>query len=134
MLLIETFLKEVEGKGIGLFTKNDLFEGQIIYEDCDIFSKTFTEELFNSLSINHQNFIKIYGCYVEKKKVWYLDTDNGRFMNHSENPNVSYDWGTYLEGGKGTMVALKNIPAGTELCSNYRLHSDQYKDTLLTFK
>ncbi len=131
MLLIQTYLKEVAGKGIGLFTKNDLFEGQVIYEDCDIFSKTFTEEKFNSLSKNHQEFIKFYGCYISKKKVWYLDTDNGRFMNHSENPNVSYDWGTYLEGGKGTMIALKDINADTELCSNYRLHSDQFKDTLL---
>lgn len=131
MLLIETYLKEVEGKGIGLFTKNALKEGQIIYEDCDIFSKTFTEKMFQKLSKNHQNFIRHYGCYISKKKVWYLDTDNGRFMNHSENPNVSYDWGTYLERGKGTMVALKDINEGTELCSNYRLHSDQFKNTLL---
>lgn len=131
MLLIETYISPVEGKGLGLFTKKDLFDGQVIYEDCDIFSKTFSEQDFNSLSENHKAFIRFYGCYVIAKKVWYLDTDNGRFMNHSETPNVSYDWGTYLEGGKGTMVALKNISAGTELCSNYRLHSDQFKDTLL---
>ncbi len=131
MLLIETYIKEVTGKGLGLFTKKDLFEDQIIYEDCDIFSKKFTEEQFNSLSKNHQEFIKFYGCYVSKLNIWYLDTDNGRFMNHSETPNVSYDWGTFIEGGKGTMVALKDIKAGTELCSNYRLHSDQFKETLL---
>lgn len=134
MLLIETFLKEVPGMGIGLFTKNDLKENEIIYEDCDIFSKTFTEDKFNSLSKQHRDFIRFYGCYVSAKNVWYLDTDNGRFMNHSENPNVSYDWGTYLEGGKGTMIALKDIKAGTELVSNYRLHSDQFKNTLLTFE
>lgn len=134
MLLIETFLKELPEKGISLFTKNDLFEGQVIYEDCDIFSKKFTEEQFNSLSANHQKFIRIYGCWISEHKAWYLDTDNGRFMNHSETPNVTYDWGDYLQGGKGTMITLKNIPAGTELVSNYRLHSDQFKDTLLTFK
>lgn len=55
-------------------------------------------------------------------------------MNNSETPNVTYDWGDYIEGGKGTMITLKAIPAGTELVSNYRTHSDQFKDTLLSFK
>lgn len=130
-MLIETYIKEVPGKGLGLFTKHDLQNGQIIYEDCDLFSKTFTLEMFNSLNTSQKKFIKTYGCYVEEKQWWYLDTDDGRFINHSETPNISYDWGTYLQGGKGAMKALTNIPAGTELCSNYRLHSDQFKDTLL---
>ena len=130
-MLIETFLKEIDKKGISLFTKYPLKEGQVIYEDCDIFSKKFTDSEFDKLSANHKEFIRIYGCYIKAHKTWYLDTDNGRFMNHSETPNVTYDWGTYLEGGKGTMIALKDIPTGTELCSNYRLHSDQFKDTLL---
>lgn len=128
MLLIETFLKEVPGKGISLFTSKDIKKGEVIYEDCMLFSHCYANALLPEMPKFQQDFIRKYACYVKPHGMWYLDTDNGRFFNHSNNPNTQYDWGTYLDGGKGTMIAQEDIPADTELTSDYRTHSDQYKD------
>ncbi|MFN3146760.1 MAG: SET domain-containing protein-lysine N-methyltransferase, partial [Paracoccaceae bacterium] len=41
-----------------------------------------------------------------------LDADEGRFMNHSDTPNLDFS-------GKDFGYALWDIPAGTELTCNY---------------
>ena len=56
--------------------------------------------------------MKKYGYFHEKSERWHVAYDNIRYLNHSENPNVTQDEDM-------NMTALCDISAGSELTQNY---------------
>jgi SET domain-containing protein len=54
--------------------------------------------------------------------LWVLCGDNGRHFNHSDNPNT-----LSLGIAFSDDVAATDIPAGTELTSDYRTICDTFK-------
>jgi SET domain-containing protein len=58
-----------------------------------------------------KEFLAMYSS-EDEPGAWVLCTDNARFMNHSDDPNIS---ASTDEG-----VALRDILAGEEITCNYR--------------
>lgn len=111
MTVVETYLKETEYKGIGLFAGKFLPKGTIWWKDTPNFDKIITIEEYNSLLDLQKEFWKKY-MFVKKDGTMYMCVDNARFINHSDNPNTG-------NIGEDCLV-LKDIQKGEELTCDYR--------------
>ncbi len=109
MLIIKTKLKEVAEKGIGLIADQEIKKGQSVWVfnpiiDIKIYKKDIpnqAKEFFNTYGVdNGEDYI-------------YLNTDNARFINHSENPN------TKSLGPFKNNIAIRDIHIGEEITINY---------------
>jgi hypothetical protein len=113
MMTIETVVKEADGKGLGLFAVSPIKKGDIVWQYDEDFCKTFTQEQVEKMAAVQKAFVEKYAYVVPGNEgVWELDLDNGRFMNHSDEPNTAYD------EQKGW--AKCNISAGEEITCDYR--------------
>ena len=66
-----------------------------------------------------RRFMTVYSTYHEKSGLWVLCGDNGRHFNHSDDPNT-----ISLGVAFGDDVAAVDLPAGTELTTDYNLICD----------
>lgn len=121
-MTINTVLREIKGKGIGLITDEMIKAGDIIYKDDPEFDKIIPAAQVLKMSPALQNFMSTYASFNKKTDSYYLCCDNARFFNHSENPNTKYN------KDNGTVTALRDIAKGEELLSDYREFDDFSKD------
>lgn len=125
MLVVETYLAESSGKGLGIFSKHNLSKGTVIWkfrENLDI--KVHKDELLN-LSDVEKNFIEKY--FWTEGNYYYSCCDHAMFQNHSFDPNC-----TNLD--ENTVVTIKDVKAGEELTANYKSFDDsfdEYKNKLI---
>ena len=98
---------------MGLFTAEFIPEGTRIYEFNPLIDMTFDEEYYNDeIEKFHpvlRDFLYMYTWYDEMNNRFIFEADNGKFANHSSNPNLSD------EG-----VALRDIQEGEELLFDYK--------------
>jgi len=109
MLKVKTKLGISAIAGIGLFADEFIPAGTIIWEYTAGMDKTFPD-------IYHEDpleraFLEVY-CY-RYDGMYILCIDNGRFINHSDDPN------TDDKNGRVTM-ARRDIQPGEEITSDYR--------------
>lgn len=120
-LLIKYHLKEIEGKGIGLFTSEPIKKNTIIYKDDPLLERIYTDEEVKKANKYTQNFIYKYACFSDEDQKWYLAVDNERFINHSDDPNTLY------VRKLGKTMTIKNIKQDEELTIDYRSCCDKCK-------
>ena len=112
MLTVATYVatSTIPGAGLGLFAKEDIKAGTIIWRyDPDLDLVLY--ELPSEPVI--RDFVLKYGYVpLDGEHRWVLCIDDGRFMNHSNMPNT-YDTAEHT-------IAARDLPAGTELTSDYR--------------
>jgi uncharacterized protein len=125
MLQIETELKAVERKGIGLFTKEYLPIGKVWHVDETEFDKVYTREFIEQKGL--LKYFYHYATWDKETDTFYLCSDNARFVNHSEEPNTFYD------KEKGHCIAIKPIQKGEEITCDYRNICDDSKYNGLDF-
>jgi SET domain-containing protein len=131
MLTIKTTLKEVPGMGIGLFADEDLTKEQIWWEWDPSIDLMIQSEEFKSLSKLAQAFVEKY-TVKDKFGNYWLDSDNGKFVNHSNLPNsTGID---YIDGISMKVKTIKPVLKGEELTMNYREFTHDYPDGKLTFE
>ncbi len=116
MLQVKTYLAPSKINGLGLHATEDIPKGTIIWT------------LSGSDTILNQNQVdclfKIEKAFIDKyaykhNSLYYLCTDDARFMNHSSTPNTD---DTTTE----STVALKDILAGEEITCNYASFDDEF--------
>ena len=112
MLIIDTYLDKTENKGIGLFTTSMLRKGQVISLNEEVFTKVITVQDYLELVTTQREFFDTYAIFRDNDIS--LDLDNLRFMNHSDNPNVSFDRPDDIG------YTLKDIMPDEELTCDYR--------------
>lgn len=113
MMTIETEVREAAGKGLGLFTVHLVKKGDVVWEYDEHFCKTFTQEQVDKMGPVQRSFLQTYAYVVPGNEgLWELDLDNGRFMNHSDDPNTDYN------DQKGW--ATRDIQAGEEITCDYK--------------
>ena len=109
MLVVDTYLKEIKGKGIGLVSNEFIKKGQVVW--------TFNPIV--DIKINEKDIPKIAKKFFDKYAVdngnnkLYLNTDNARFINHSKNPNLK-SLGIFKDN-----ITLRDIFFGEELTIDY---------------
>lgn len=114
MLLVNTYIAASSIEGVGVFAARPIAAGEIIWRPDPDFDMLVSMEKYASAPSHLRELLDRY-AYPSPVKPGYLvyETDNGRFMNHSEMPNTDFS-----RLGEGT--ALRDIAAGEEITCDYR--------------
>lgn len=119
MLLFETELRPSAIHGIGVFLLEPVAAGTIVWRFDSRIDRIYGEDELPALPAAMQRFLRIYSTFHAGLRLWVLCGDNGRHFNHSATPN------TISRGiALGDDVAACDLPAGTELTSDYRTICD----------
>ena len=119
MLLVDTELRESEIHGIGVFLTEPVNAGQTIWRFDSRIDRVFSGAELTEMPERLQQFIRTYSTLHAELDLWVLCGDNGRHFNHSDTPNTRS-----LGIAFGEDVAVADLPAGTELTSDYRTICD----------
>ncbi len=112
MLCIKTKLMVSKISGIGLFADEYIKKGTLIWKFEPSIDLLFTTEEVNKFP---ESFIKQFHNYAfldKRHQKYMLCGDDGRFFNHSGNPNCD-------DESFNITTALRDIPKGEELTVNY---------------
>lgn len=113
MLLVPTYVAPSPIEGVGLFAADDVPAGTRIWRFDPLFDRVMTPSAIAALDPVQQDYVERYGySYQADRSLTVLESDNGRFMNHSDMPNTDFK---SADAG----YALVDIPAGSELLCNY---------------
>ena len=125
MFTIEVYIKESEGKGLGVFSKNFIPKGTTIWQFVEGFDiKIHMSELIKLNNIQ-KKFVDKY--FWREKDYYYSSCDHSIFQNHKSNSNSIPD-------KNGDMVAKCDINIDEEILVNYNdfdLDFDLYKNELI---
>lgn len=119
MLIVETELRQSPIHGIGVFLLEPVSAGQLIWRFDSRIDRVFSEEEIASMPLRLQQFLRTYSTFEERSQLWVLCGDNGRHFNHSDLPNTRS-----LGIAFGDDIAASDLPAGTELTTDYRTICD----------
>lgn len=122
MMLVGTELAPSKIHGTGVFLTEPVERGQVIWRFDSRIDRTYSEAEIASLPTHMQAFLRIYSTWHEPTGLWVLCGDNGRHFNHCAAPN------TISRGiAFGEDVAAFDLPAGTELTSDYATICDHVR-------
>lgn len=112
MLTIRTYLDKSPIEGVGVFTRELVKKGTLVWGDHPLIDFELSREQVESLPDAARDFVESVAVpYPIGADNFWLSLDNGNYMNHSETPNVD------AHG-----YAVMDIPEGTELtCDYYKL-------------
>jgi uncharacterized protein len=119
MLMVETELRPSAIHGIGPFLLEPVRAGQLIWRFDSRIDRVFSDAEVGEMPEALQRFLRTYSTLHDGLKMWVLCGDNGRHFNHSVTPNTRS-----LGIAFGDDVAAQDLPAGTELTSDYRTICD----------
>lgn len=113
-------VKDSGVKGKGLFAKNPIPKGTVVFFECLQCSRIPRDD-FESIPTKEKSYIFKYG-YRKADGSYLLPCDEIIYLNHSCSANI-------LDSGKGFDIVVKNIARGEEGTYDYRsfLHdSDEF--------
>ena len=119
MMMVRTELRPSAIHGIGVFVTEHVKAGQLIWRFDSRIDRVFSDRELQSLPDIMQEFLRTYSTLHADLRLWVLCGDNGRHFNHSDSPNTRS-----LGIAFGDDVAAEDLPAGTELTSDYRTICD----------
>lgn len=113
MLTVRCFLAPSAIEGLGVFTSNHISHGEIIWRFDPEFDQIFSTDYVKRQPAHVREFLDRYTyAHPSDPRLVVLDSDEGRFMNHSQRPNTDF---SAPEIG----VAIRDICAGEELTCDY---------------
>ena len=124
MLLVETYLSESSGKGLGLFAKKFIPKDTIIWQFIESLDVKIHKDKYELLNDIPKKFIDTY--FWKEGDYLYSSCDHSIFQNHSDNPNC-------VELDEDKTVAARDIQPNEEILVSYEDFDDDfesYKDLL----
>jgi SET domain-containing protein len=118
MLEVETYLRTSPINGIGLFSKNAIPKGTIIWRFREGFDTVLNKKEFDRLPKYAKQTIIHYMFYSNDLEGYVIMPDDARFFNHSTTPNtktVTDDSG-HIEP---MTLASRDILTDEEITSDY---------------
>ena len=125
MFLIETYIKESDGKGFGTFAKEFIPKGTIIWRFMHGFDIKVHTDKINELNDIQKDFIDKY--FWKEGDYYYSSCDHSIFQNHSYEPNS-------IPHGPDEMIASMDIQKDEEIVVSYNQFDDEfnlYKNNLI---
>jgi hypothetical protein len=119
MMMVDTVLGPSSIHGIGVFLSEPVQAGQLIWRFDSRIDRAFSEQELGDMPPLLRSFLRTYSTLHDELKLWVLCGDNGRHFNHSDTPNTRS-----LGIAFGDDLAAADLPAGTELTSDYRTICD----------
>lgn len=114
MMMVETELRPSKIHGIGAFLKEAVRAGDLIWRFDSRIDRIFADAELRSMPDRLRLFLSTYSTFHEQSGLWVLCGDNGRHFNHCSKPNT-----ISLGSAFGDDIAAEDLPAGTELTTNY---------------
>lgn len=113
MMIVPTTVRPSSIEGLGVFATTFIPAGAEIWKLDERFDLLFKSDELHSLPELAQGYLSRYGYpHMTRDGLIVLEMDNGRYMNHSINPNTDF---TRPDVG----YAIVDIAAGEELTCNY---------------
>ncbi len=129
MLLVKTNVKASAISGMGLFADDAIQEGETVWQytsqTCSLITNDQLNVFLQSYHKTEEKIIQyylIYGYYSAQVHGLILCLDNGRFVNHSEQPNLTYPLHISKDHAWKYSVAKREIQKGEELTEDYRTY------------
>jgi hypothetical protein len=119
MMMVETELRPSSIHGLGVFVTEHVRAGQLIWRFDSRIDRLFSDAELEEMPERLRLYLRTYSTFHHGLKLWVLCGDNGRHFNHSAAPNTRS-----LGIAFGDDVAAVDLPAGTELTSDYRTICD----------
>lgn len=115
MLIVPTYVGPSKIAGNGLFAKEPIKRGAVVYARQEHSYKVIPRDIAEKLPKVVQQTLRHRATLRENG--WNICWDDGQFINHSDNPNLAYNH-------CGDVVAARDILAGEELTENYTVLSE----------
>lgn len=113
MLLISTYVAPSSIEGLGVFADEYVPCGSLMWRLNPKFDILVNEMELGALPPHMQSFIARYSYpHLDMAGYRVIDMDNGKYMNHSLNPNTDF---RIFDAG----YALVDIAPGDEITCNY---------------
>jgi SET domain-containing protein len=122
MMMVETELRSSPIHGIGVFLLQPVQMGDLIWRFDARIDRVYTEPEIVTLPEHMQRFLRTYSTWHEATGLWILCGDHGRHFNHSDTPTTASNAISFGEDRAAT-----DLPAGTELTSDYRTICDNFR-------
>ena len=121
MMLVRTFAAPSAVEGVGVFAAEPITKGTQVWQYNPHFERLVPETLLEDAPPALQEFLRKYAYPAhDAPGMLIVEIDNGRFMNHSAEPNTDF---SSLDGG----FALRDIAAGEELLCDYNEFDPQFE-------
>ena len=122
MLMVETELAPSAIHGIGTFLTEPVRAGQLIWRFDPRIDRVIADAELAAMPPRLQDHLRTYSTFNADRRLWVLCGDNGRHFNHSDTPN------TLSQGiAFGDDIAATDLPASTELTTDYRTICDSFR-------
>ncbi|MHB9880136.1 SET domain-containing protein [Pacificimonas sp. ICDLI1SI03] len=113
MMIVPTYVGPSQIEGVGIFAAAPIKSGDAIWALEEKFDLLFPVNELAGLPDLQRQFLERYGYpHMTRPDMFVLEFDNGRFMNHCEQPNTDFR-------SPETGWAIRDIAAGEELTCNY---------------
>lgn len=112
MLCIQTELRSSKISGIGLFANEFIRKGTQVWKFNPNVDQLFAIEEIQDLDETGQKEFRKYAFLDKFHGKYMLCGDDGRYFNHSENPNCD-------DSMKDITIAIRDIRKGEELTVDY---------------
>ncbi len=122
MMLVETELRPSPIHGIGVFLLQPVSKGDLIWRFDARIDRVYTEAEIATVPEHMQRFLRTYSTWHQATELWVFCGDNGRHFNHSDQPTTVSNAIAF-----GEDRAAADLPAGTELTSDYRTICDNFR-------
>lgn len=124
MLLVDVRLAKSPIEGIGVFAKDFIAKGTLIWRLDLRFDRLIEVELWEAQTGAVKNYLDRY-CYPRRSDPRYIvfEADDARYMNHSDDPNTDFAHGDEAH-------AIKDIHPGDEITCNYNVFFESGFDFL----
>lgn len=115
MFLIDTYIDRSPIQGIGVFAKQGIAKGDVIWRLDLRFDRLIETSLYESMDGPVKSYLDRY-CYPRRSDPRFIvfEADDARYMNHADRPNCDFGHGD-------AAYALADIAAGEELTCNYNV-------------
>ena len=121
-MLVETELRPSPIHGTGVFLLQPVSKGDLIWRFDARIDRVYTEAEIAALPEHMQRFLRTYSTWHQATELWVFCGDNGRHFNHSDEPTTVSNAIAF-----GEDRAAADLPAGTELTSDYRTICDNFR-------
>jgi len=124
MLKIKTYVDKSSIHGLGLFSKEFVPSGTVVWKYNEFFTAKILKEVIKNFS-NEELFhlVEVDYYWIDENGDYMFPLDGDRFTNHSCHPNVIHETATLS-------IAARDIHPGEEITNDYRTlkPQDQWKD------
>ncbi len=126
MLYVKTKVLPSKIQGLGLFADEFIKKGTIIWKFTPIFDLKFTEEQIKKFPKQVQEYLRVYAWLSKKSGKYCFSSDNGKYFNHSKNPN---SLSAYYDNEEEVITkAIKDIQKGEEITDDYSTFEKDFKE------